>query len=83
LIKTNLAPLSFTEVPVKTYTDAMLGVYEMMRIDMFKDVFIWAGAVAEAMERQRTGQAGHARLTQAAKANVSGRALSQYFAKAG
>ena len=42
LIKTNLAPLSFTDVPVKTYREAMLGVYELKRIDLLKDVFIWA-----------------------------------------
>ena len=29
LIKANLTPLSFTEVPVVTYTDAVLGVYEL------------------------------------------------------
>ena len=42
LIKTNLAPLSFTDVPIKTYREAMLGVYELKRIDLLKDVFIWA-----------------------------------------
>ena len=42
LIKTNLTPLSFTEVPLKTYTEAMLGVYELNQTDLLKDVFIWA-----------------------------------------
>ena len=42
LIKANLTPLSFTEVPVKTYTEAILGVYELNQIDLLKDVFIWA-----------------------------------------
>ena len=42
LIKANLSPLSFTEVPIKTYTEAILGVYEMNQIDLLKDVFIWA-----------------------------------------
>jgi Fic family protein len=42
LIKTNLPPLSFTEVPRATYTDAMLGVYELNKIDLLKEVFIWA-----------------------------------------
>ena len=41
LIKANLTPLSFTEVPVKSYTEAILGVYEMNQIDLLKDVFIW------------------------------------------
>jgi hypothetical protein len=42
LIKTNLTPLSFTEVPLKTYTEAMLGVYELNQTDLLKNVFIWA-----------------------------------------
>ncbi len=42
LIKGNLSPLSFTDVPRTTYTDALLGVYELNRIDLLKDVFIWA-----------------------------------------
>jgi Fic family protein len=41
-IKHNLAPLSFTDVPRSLYTDAILGVYELNRIDLLKDVFIWA-----------------------------------------
>ncbi len=42
LIKGNLCPLSFIDVPRTTYTEAMLGVYELKRIDLLKDVFIWA-----------------------------------------
>lgn len=42
LIKGNLSPLSFTDVPRQTYTDAILGVYEMNSVDLLKDVFIWA-----------------------------------------
>ncbi|MBI2603377.1 MAG: Fic family protein [Deltaproteobacteria bacterium] len=42
LIKGNLPPLSFTEVPRSIYTDAMLGVYELNKIDLLKDLFIWA-----------------------------------------
>jgi Fic family protein len=41
-IKRNLSPLSFTDVPRSTYTDAMLGVYELNKVDLLKDVFIWA-----------------------------------------
>jgi Fic family protein/DNA-binding transcriptional ArsR family regulator len=41
-IKGNLSPLSFTGVPRSSYTDAMLGVYELNRVDLLKDVFIWA-----------------------------------------
>jgi Fic family protein len=40
-IKENLSPLSFTDVPRSTYTDAILGVYELNRVDLLKDVFIW------------------------------------------
>ncbi len=42
LIKGNLSPLSFTDVPRQTYTEAILGVYEMKKVDLLKDVFIWA-----------------------------------------
>jgi len=41
-IKANLSPLSFTSVPRSTYTDAILGVYELNGIDLLKDVYIWA-----------------------------------------
>jgi hypothetical protein len=42
LIKGNLSPLSFADVPRQTYTDAVLGVYELTKIDLLKDVFTWA-----------------------------------------
>jgi Fic family protein len=42
LIKRNLSPLAFTDVPRATYTDAMLGVYELNKLDLLKEVFIWA-----------------------------------------
>jgi hypothetical protein len=41
-IRHNLCPLSFIDVPGQMYTDAVLGVYELNRIDLLKDVFIWA-----------------------------------------
>ena len=41
-IKANLSPLSFTDVQRSTYTDAILGVYEVNKVDLLKDVFIWA-----------------------------------------
>jgi Fic family protein len=40
-IKENLSPLSFTDVPRSTYTEAILGVYELNKVDLLKDVFIW------------------------------------------
>ena len=42
LIKSNLSPLSFTDVPRSTYTEATLGVYELNKTDLLRDVFIWA-----------------------------------------
>ena len=42
LIKSNLSPLSFADVPPATYTQAVLGVYELNNIEFLKDVFIWA-----------------------------------------
>ena len=42
LIKANLSPLSFQDVPNDVYTQAVLGVYELRQIELLKDVFIWA-----------------------------------------
>ncbi len=42
LIKANLTPLSFTDVPTKNYTEAVLGVYELNKVDLLKDLFILA-----------------------------------------
>ena len=41
-IRANLAPLTFVGVPASDYAEAMLGVYELNRVDMLRDVFIWA-----------------------------------------
>jgi hypothetical protein len=42
LIRNNLAPLSFVDVSERPYVDAMLGVYELNRIELLTDVFVWA-----------------------------------------
>ncbi|MHB1511646.1 MAG: Fic family protein [Acidiferrobacter sp.] len=42
LIKSNLSPLSFIDVPESAYVDALLGVYELNRIELLRDVFVWA-----------------------------------------
>lgn len=42
LIKGNLSPLSFEDVPRDVYTESVLGVYELNRMELFRDVFIWA-----------------------------------------
>jgi Fic family protein len=39
-IRANLSPLSFTAVPRDVYTQAMLGVYELNRTELLRDVFI-------------------------------------------
>lgn len=41
-IKRNLSPLSFTDVPRALYTDAVLAIYELNKVHLLKDVFIWA-----------------------------------------
>lgn len=42
LIRRNLSPISFVEVPVRTYINGLLGVYELNNVDLLRDVFIWA-----------------------------------------
>jgi len=42
LIRHNLSPLSFVDVPQQAYIDGMLGVYELNRVDLLRDVFVWA-----------------------------------------
>ena len=42
MIRNNLAPLSFTDVSVKEYIDAVLGVYELHEIEPLKELFISA-----------------------------------------
>jgi fido (protein-threonine AMPylation protein) len=38
----NLSPLSFTGVPQEYYSQGLMGVYELNRIELMKDIFIWA-----------------------------------------
>lgn len=42
LIKRNLCPLSFVDVSQQTYIGAMIGVYELNRVELLRDVFVWA-----------------------------------------
>lgn len=42
LIQRNLCPLAFIDVPQQLYVDAMLGVYELNRVELLRDVFVWA-----------------------------------------
>ena len=58
-IKLNLSPLSFIDVPRAVYMDAILGVYELNKIDLLRDVFIWAyerSAARYAAVRQSLGE---------------------------
>jgi hypothetical protein len=64
LVKGNLSPLAFTDVPRSTYTEAMLGIYEL-KIDFLKDVFVWAyerSAARYAAVRQSLGEPDPFRL---------------------
>ena len=59
LIKGNLSPLSFEDVSRDLYTQAMLGVYELNRIELLRDVFLWAykrSAARYAAVRQSLGE---------------------------
>lgn len=42
LIRGNLCPLSFVDVPDRAYIDATVAVYELNRIELLRDVFAWA-----------------------------------------
>jgi Fic family protein len=42
LIKANLVPLTFTDVPRSMYTQAVLGVYELNKIELLRDIYLWA-----------------------------------------
>jgi hypothetical protein len=42
LVRRNLCPLSFVDVPVDAYVNATFGVYELNRVDYLRDVFVWA-----------------------------------------
>lgn len=42
LIRENLCPISFVDVPEGAYVEGILGVYELNRIELLRDVFVWA-----------------------------------------
>ena len=59
LIKANLSPLSFEDVSRELYTESIIGVYELNRIEFLRDVFIWAykrSAARYAAIRQSLGE---------------------------
>ena len=42
LLQHNLCPLTFLGVPEAAYSQAILGIYEMTRVELLRDVFVWA-----------------------------------------
>jgi DNA-binding transcriptional ArsR family regulator len=65
LIKHNLAPLSFIDVPGEPYIKGLLGVYELNKFALLKDVFLWAyerSAARYAVVRQTLGEPDPFRL---------------------
>ena len=42
LIRGNFCPLSFVDVPQRAYIDGVLAIYELNRIELLRDVFVWA-----------------------------------------
>ncbi|HEY8918271.1 MAG TPA: hypothetical protein VIM87_17625, partial [Chitinophaga sp.] len=59
LNKHNLAPLAFVDVPEDLYVQGVLGVYELNRVELLKNVFMWAyerSALRYAALRQSLGE---------------------------
>ncbi|MDE0225561.1 MAG: Fic family protein [Gammaproteobacteria bacterium] len=48
LIRGNLCPLSFVDVPERAYIDGVLAIYELNRVELLRDVFAWAYARSSA-----------------------------------
>ncbi|WP_339081553.1 Fic family protein [Pseudomonas sp. TMP9] len=42
LFRANLCPLTFLDVPEQAYSRSTLGVYEMTRIELLRDLYVWA-----------------------------------------
>jgi len=42
LFRANLCPLTFLDVPEPAYSRAILGVYEMTRVELLRDLYLWA-----------------------------------------
>ena len=42
LFRQNLCPLTFLDVPEQAYSRAILGVYEMTRVELLRDLYVWA-----------------------------------------
>lgn len=44
LFRANLCPLTFLDVPAAAYSHATLGVYELTRVELLRDLYVWAYA---------------------------------------
>lgn len=42
LIKANLVPLTFADVPRDLYVQATLGVYELNKVELLREIYLWA-----------------------------------------
>ena len=42
LIQANLCPLSFVDMPERAYIDGVLAIYELNRVELLRDLFVWA-----------------------------------------
>ncbi|WP_206170932.1 Fic family protein [Phragmitibacter flavus] len=42
MVRHNLCPMSFVDVSQSDYVSAILGVYELNRVDYLRDVYLWA-----------------------------------------
>jgi len=42
LLQQNLCPLTFVDVPPNEYALAVLGVYELARVELLRDLYLWA-----------------------------------------
>jgi Fic family protein len=42
LFRANLCPLTFLDVPERAYSRAILGLYEMTRVELLRDLYVWA-----------------------------------------
>lgn len=58
-VKYNLVPISFVDLPQDVYVEGLLAVYENKRIELLRDVFVWAyerSASRYAAVRQTIGE---------------------------
>lgn len=65
LIRANLSPISFVDVPRSLYTQALLAVYELKDVSLRREVFMWSymrSAARYAAVRQSLGEPDPMRL---------------------